>query len=260
MTDIIDPPVLRSRAPVSRAVRVPKAAELIADSLRERVVKGDLQEDDMLPSEADLIVEFQVSRASLREALRILETEGLIEVRRGANGGARIRLPREDTAARSMGMLLQLRGASLKNMFDARLILEPPIIHQLALHRTEADLEALRAHIAYERENVTNTRLFAPAAAEFHHLLVSRSGNIVLALIVGMLDELYLRHLTAFVSSDRPDQQILNQQSITSHEQLLERIEAKDGAAAEVIWRYHMQNARKIILDHLGEDTLLSLY
>ena len=242
------------------SVRVPKAAELIAEALRQRVVAGELKEGDMLPSEADLMVEFEVSRASLREALRILEAEALIEVKRGARGGARIRLPRDDTAARSMGMLLQLRGATLKDMFDARLIIEPPLINQLAHIRTEDDLEVIRQHVDYERQHVDNARLFAPAAAEFHRILVSRAGNIALALIVGMLDELYLRHLNQFAASDRPDLPILNSRSLAIHEQLIEMMERRDGAAAEVIWRYHMQGARTVILGELGEDTALSLY
>jgi DNA-binding FadR family transcriptional regulator len=241
-------------------VRVPKAAELIADALRQRIAKGDLRVGDALPSEGDLMIEFNVSRASLREALRILEAEGLIEVKRGAKGGARIRLPREDTAAKSMGLLLQVRGATLKDVFDARLILEPPLMSQLAQVRTEDDLAVIRAHVERERSLVNDAKQFAPAAAEFHRILVSRAGNIALAIIVGMLDELYLRHLTQFVSSNRPDLPTLNNLSVTNHMQLLQAIEDRDGPAAKVIWRYHMQGARRIILEELGEESLLSLY
>ena len=250
----------RTSARRAAAVRVPKAAELIANDLRQRMVRGVLTEGDMLPPEAELIVEFQVSRASLREALRILEAEGLIEVRRGANGGARVRVPREDTAARAMGMLLQLRGATLRDMFDARQIIEPPLMHQLALRRTDDDLDAIRKHVEYERQHIDDRPKFAAAAAGFHHLLVSRAGNIALALIVGMLDELYLSHLNAFIASDRPDQAFLNQHALGNHQQLLNAIKEHDGPAAEVVWRYHMQSARTVILGQMGEMTPLSLY
>lgn len=253
----------RSPAPLvdrTDSVRVPKAAELIADSLRRRVAMGDLAEGDALPSEADLISEFGVSRASLREALRILETEGLIEVRRGARGGARIRLPREETAARSMGLLLQVRGATLKDMFDARLIIEPPLMHQLALIRTDEDLKVIGDHVEMERGLVDDTQAFASAAADFHRVLVRRSGNAALSLTVGVLDELYLKHLKQFIATSRPDQALLNQQSLLNHQQLLGMIEARDGPGAEATWRYHMQSARKIILGQLGEATPLSLY
>jgi DNA-binding FadR family transcriptional regulator len=244
----------------SRAVRVPKAAELIAASLRQRIAMGELMEGDALPPEADLIVEFGVSRASLREALRILENEGLIEVRRGAHGGARIRLPREDTAAHSMGLLLQIRGATLKDMFDARVIIEPPLIHQLAQIRTEDDLVAIREHIELERAALDDVRAFAAAAAEFHRLMIGRSGNSVLILVAGMLDELYLKHLNQFIASARPDQAQLNRETLLNHQRLADLIESRDGPAAETLWRYHMQGARKIILGQLGEGSKLALY
>jgi DNA-binding FadR family transcriptional regulator len=242
------------------SIKLPKAAELIAESIRQRVVQGELKSGDALPSEPELMTEFHVSRASLREAFRILEAESLIEVKRGARGGARIRLPRDDTAAKSVGILLQIRGATLREVFDARLIIEPPLIQQLAGRRTDADLEELRQHIAYEREHLTDFRAFAVAAAEFHRILMRQAGNITLALVVGMLDELYLRQLTRFIARARPDQVSLNKSSLNVHTQLLEMIAARDGAAAETIWRYHMQQSRKVILAELGEDTPLAVY
>ncbi|WP_337186294.1 FCD domain-containing protein [Phenylobacterium sp.] len=243
-----------------RSIRIPKAAELIAETIRQRVVQGELKEGDALPSEPDLMVEFHVSRASLREAFRILEAESLIEVKRGARGGARIRLPRDDTAAKSIGILLQIRGAPLKELFDARLIIEPPLINQLALTRTEAHLEELQQHLAYEHAHMNDFRAFGIAATEFHRILVRQAGNTTLALFVGMLDELYLRQLNRFIARDRPDQARLNKASFTTHSQLVETIAAKDGEAAEAIWRYHMQRSRRVILAELGEDALISVY
>ncbi|MBU1374846.1 MAG: FCD domain-containing protein [Alphaproteobacteria bacterium] len=243
-----------------RSIRIPKAAELIAETIRQRVVQGELKSGDALPSEPELMIEFHVSRASLREAFRILEAESLIEVKRGARGGARIRLPRDDTAAKSIGILLQIRGATLRELFDARLIMEPPLIHQLAMNRTEADLDELRAHVEYEREHMTDFRAFGIAAAEFHRILVRQAGNITLALFVGMLDELYLRQLNRFIARARPDQATLNKASYNTHMQLVETIASKDGDAAETIWRYHMQRSRKVILTELGEDALISVY
>ncbi|MCC7267276.1 MAG: winged helix-turn-helix transcriptional regulator [Caulobacteraceae bacterium] len=83
------PGAARREAPAPRAnpphreIRVPKAAELIAETLRRRIVLGELKAGDALPPEADMMVEFNVSRASLREAFRVLEAEALIEVKSG---------------------------------------------------------------------------------------------------------------------------------------------------------------------------------
>src|SRR3546814_1841939 len=79
-------------------VRIPKAAEIIAQAIRRRIVLGDLVEGDLLPTEADLMTQFDVSRPTLREAIRLLEAEGLVRVLRGAKGGVRICRSEEHTS------------------------------------------------------------------------------------------------------------------------------------------------------------------
>ena len=74
---------------VGARLRVPKMAELVAGDLRRRILRGELVENDALPSESALMQRFGVSRPTLREAFRVLESESLISVRRGAHGGAR---------------------------------------------------------------------------------------------------------------------------------------------------------------------------
>src|SRR5258707_5212277 len=80
-------------APNPRQLRQPRLAELVADELRGQITSGALRDEDMLPKFDELLQEFQVSKPSLREALRILETEGLITVRRGNVGGAIVHAP-----------------------------------------------------------------------------------------------------------------------------------------------------------------------
>ena len=220
---------------------------------------GELGEGAALSPESELVMEFKVSRASLREALRILEAESLIEVRRGSRGGVKIRIPREETAAKSISLLLQLRGATLKNMFDARLIIEPPLVGRLARQRSNGDLELLRHHLGRERAAIAQFQVFPTLATEMHRLLVQGSENVALGLIVGMLDELYVRHLTRFIARQRPDQLMLNKATVANHAQMIAMIEARDADGAEVIWRYHIQQSRQYILSELGEDTLLAL-
>jgi DNA-binding FadR family transcriptional regulator len=87
----------------SLSVRVPKSAELVAGHIRRQIVTGDLDEGDVLPPESALIKKFDISRSVLREAIRILESEGLFRVRRGARGGPRVHLPSADLGARYAG-------------------------------------------------------------------------------------------------------------------------------------------------------------
>src|SRR5689334_22847187 len=120
--------------------RVPKTAELVASHIRRRIVLGQLREGDALPSETALMEEFDVSRPTLREAFRILESEALITVRRGARGGARVREPSVDVAARYAGLVLQHRGATVADVLDARVIVEAPAARMLAERRNRVSI------------------------------------------------------------------------------------------------------------------------
>src|SRR4029077_18419179 len=74
-------------------IRIPKAAEMVADTLRRRIITGEYTPDELLPSETALMENFNVARTTVRDAVRILESEGLLVVRRGANGGGRVQVP-----------------------------------------------------------------------------------------------------------------------------------------------------------------------
>src|SRR5829696_7938155 len=92
---------------VGQLVRAPKTAELIAAHIRGQIVRNELSAGDTLPPETDLMRQFGVSRPTLREAFRILETESLLQVRRGSRGGAQVTAPTLSVAARYVGLLLQ---------------------------------------------------------------------------------------------------------------------------------------------------------
>jgi GntR family transcriptional repressor for pyruvate dehydrogenase complex len=94
-------------------LRQPRLAEMVADVLRRRILAGQLADGSMLPKQEELIDEFGVSKPSMREALRILETEGLITVQRGNVGGAIVHAPQASNAAYMLGLVLQSRSVSL---------------------------------------------------------------------------------------------------------------------------------------------------
>src|SRR5215212_9794665 len=106
---------------VGQLVRAPKTAELIASHIRRQIVRGELRENDTLPPELSLMAQFGVSRPTLREAFRILETESLISVRRGSRGGAQVMAPDISVAARYVGLLLQVQGTTIVDVYEARM-------------------------------------------------------------------------------------------------------------------------------------------
>ena len=134
----------KPRQNVASPIRVPKAAELVAAHLRRQIVRGELCEGDALAPEAELMRQFGVSRPTLREAVRILESESLISVTRGARGGARVHMPDVSVATRYSGLLLQTSGTTLADVHLTRSVIEPAAARLLAEEHSEETIALLR--------------------------------------------------------------------------------------------------------------------
>jgi DNA-binding FadR family transcriptional regulator len=168
-------------------VRVPKTAELIARSLRRQIIRGELAPDDALPSETALMEHFGVSRPSLREAFRVLESEGLITVRRGALGGARVSAPDPEVAVRYAGLVLEYRGTTVGDVHAAAAMLESGCVRALAGRHTAADLKRLTTALAEEEQALGDPDALFEAEEAFHALLIELTRNQTLALLGEMV-------------------------------------------------------------------------
>jgi DNA-binding FadR family transcriptional regulator len=245
----------------SSRLRIPKRAELIADSIRRDIVRGALGEGDSLSSEGELMELFQVSRPTIREAFRILESEGLIELRQGSRG-ARVQLPSEQAASRTVGFLLQFRGATLADIWDARIVLEPPLAGRLAKSRTRSDLAQLHQSLDQHRENLSNPEAFALATTDFHYLVVTLAGNATLSLLATLLDSVFRLHATEIATDTSPelDHDRLHKHTIRQHEKLLKLIEDGNSDEAENFWRHHIEIVADVMLNKHGATTVLELF
>ena len=130
------------------SLREPKMAERVATVLRRMMVRGEIAEGTMLPPESELMERFGVSRPTLREAFRVLESESLINVERGVRGGARVTRPQRQTLARYAGLILEYEGVTLKDVYDARALIETPLIVQLATNASRSAIAQLEEIIA----------------------------------------------------------------------------------------------------------------
>src|SRR3954469_12018121 len=131
-------------------IRSPKTAELVAGTLRRMIVDGQLTDGDFLPNEAGLMAHFGVSRPTLREAVRVLESERLVEVRRGSRTGARVRVPGPEIVARPAGLLLELSGATIADVMVARAGIEPMAARLLAESGTPESLDELETILSQD--------------------------------------------------------------------------------------------------------------
>jgi GntR family transcriptional regulator, transcriptional repressor for pyruvate dehydrogenase complex len=143
-------PAISEPGPRRRAVRltplqVPKAPDVLADALRERILRGDFPEGTALPTERDLVNQTQMSRATIREALRILEVQGFVRIKTGRAGGAYVSRPGQDSVAGSVDLLIRARRISIPALLETREAIEPFCAQLAAKHRTDEDLRRLEA-------------------------------------------------------------------------------------------------------------------
>lgn len=163
-------------------IKQPKAAQRVAERIRGAIRAGELRDGDRLPPERILIEQFGYSRAIVREALRMLEEEGLISLHAGRNGGAVIRKPGTERLVNAFDMLLRLQMTTQEDFYEARRLLEPLLV-QLAIERaTPEDIAALRRCLEppHDRHN------------RFHRTLAEAAHNNVLTVVMNIIMELCL--------------------------------------------------------------------
>lgn len=235
-----------SSSHLSERFRVPKTAELVADALRGQIIRGQLTEGQSLPAEAELTVQFGVSRPTLREAFRILESERLIEVRRGARGGAQVRLPDIRVAATYAGLLLQSERVRLGDVYEARTVVERPAVAELTSRPVPEAIEPLCANLRETEELLAapdlDTERLDELALDFHADLVRLAGNHTLYLFSSMLRQILhgANRRTVAAFNGRPARVKVYTEVLRAHAALVEHIVAGDAAAADALWRSHL--------------------
>jgi DNA-binding FadR family transcriptional regulator len=165
--------------------RVRKAYEQVADQLRELIMTGELSPGARLPNEALLAREFGVSRATVREALRVLAAQNLLRTAKGAGGGSYVTLPTVDHISEflqsNINLLTESRDLTLEELIEARELLEVPATRLAAERRSEGDLERLRASIPREPLRLATQEQF-DFNKEFHSAIIEACGNTLLSI------------------------------------------------------------------------------
>lgn len=229
------------------AIRVPKAAELIAGDIRRRVATGRLRPGDLLPGEAELMCEFGVSRPVLREALRILECESIITVTRGARGGGRVCTPDGSVIARYLGALLQYQGALLSDVYRARAEIEVAAVGLLA--KTDAsNLLSLEQMAAEGRERVADERAFADYSLSFHEAVVQLASPTLSALSMALFRIIDAHNVSFIASHPVGYEGAANQAAVQAYSRLARLLSHRDVAAAQQHWRRHLEAVEKFMI------------
>lgn len=222
-------------------VRTQRTFEVINERIREQLRAGTLRAGDKLPAERELARQFGTSRNAVREALRSLEHGGVIELQKGAHGGAFITDGNPSAVSRSMQDLLHLGGLSLDNVTEARLLIEDSIVQLAAERATEADFDRLEANID-SAEALTHGGDFEAKAElnmEFHNLLAESTGNPVMVLLMRTLMDL-LRSVHRPVTAEDTEDIIRIRRLFMAH------LRARDAAAARDAMRVHLTRVHEL--------------
>jgi GntR family transcriptional regulator, transcriptional repressor for pyruvate dehydrogenase complex len=225
-------------------VRRPRVAEVVADELRDQILASDLPDGALLPKQDQLIEDFGVSPPSLREALRILETEGLVSVQRGNVGGATVRPPRPEKVAYMLAMVLQSRGVAIDDVAASLGELESLCAAMAARRPDREELVAtLRARIEESRAVVDEDE-YVRVARQFHEDLVAGCGNHTMIIVLGAVETLWSAHVDE-LTRGTDDVAVFadpafRKRSLAAHVAIADAIERGDAARASRLVRGHM--------------------
>jgi DNA-binding FadR family transcriptional regulator len=224
-------------------------AEAIADDLRAGILAGELTE---LPKLEDLIATYGASKVIVRQACHILESEGLVRVRRGNVGGSEVHVPEPANAAYVLGQVLEARKVRSSDVADAVRVLEPMCAELCAERkdRRAAVLPALRdaqADLAKAIES-DDGEAAAAASRRWHEALVAGCGNDTIVVVLGTLEAVWSSHGTSaaaeLTARGEPLSPKLSAKVHADHEEVQRLIAAGDGPGAAAAARDHLRTAR----------------
>jgi len=159
----------------------------IVQQIRKAILRGDLRPGDRLPPEKELADRFEVSKASLREAIRSLEALGLLEVRQGVAGGAFICEVDRDTVRNALFNYIFFQNPPLHEFSKLRLLLEPPMAAEAALRITDQDLADLQLNLQQTADRPPDSPFYFELDNAFHHRIAAIGGSFLICFIVDAL-------------------------------------------------------------------------
>lgn len=233
-------------------VDVPKAPDVLARELRERILSGELPEGAALPAERELVKQTQMSRATVREALRILEVQNLVRVKAGRAGGAFVQRPSTASMANTVSMLIRGRQIKLADLMETREALEPFCAELAASKRTAEDLERLdRANDAIADPNADLSR-FLQANLDWHvGVAVASHNELLIGFMTGLSQAIYAGTENAsFVDES------VREVTARAHKSITRAIRERDAEAAGRRMRRHVHSYASAALEVDQRDSI----
>jgi DNA-binding FadR family transcriptional regulator len=234
-----------------------KVSHLLAADLRRQILNGQLAADQQLPPEADLTARLHISRDTLREALRILESQQLVEIRRGRGGGAVVRRPGLEAVGRYVALLLQLRKTTLAHLEEVRSVIEPPAAEQAVIQAKDDDLDRL-VDLHHAVRATSDPLSFVTAMSAFDQAVTELSGNQTLAVIAGVFRDIYAGQVYSSIGSD--DAVLAERiawRVVISHSSFLDAARRRDALLAQKTWSdYLFTTSRTLVSRNISRQPI----
>lgn len=235
------------------AVSLGRASQAIVEQIRARVREGKLQPGDRLPSERELCQQFGVSRVTVREGLRILETGGLITIKVGARGGAFVTSPTSDQVADGLADLVSLSPIDASEVTEARLVFELGIVPLVVKRATKEDIERLRQMTDEHMRKLGDGKYTMEMSAEFHTAVAACTHNTAITMLVHSFHGPLLMSLME-AKAAAP---VMGRTGCKEHAAFVEAIAAEDTERAQGIMRTHLRRtARRVAKAAPGEQAV----
>ncbi|MBC8062795.1 MAG: FadR family transcriptional regulator [Clostridiaceae bacterium] len=218
-----------------------KVYEQVIDQIKDMINKGSLKKGDKLPSERDLVEQLQVSRASIREALRALEVIGLIECKQGE--GNYIKSSFEDNLFEPLSIMFMLEGSNPDEIWELRKIIEVEASGLAAKRITDEQLIELK-EIIHNLKNCEDEDINAEIDKEFHYKIAEFSGNVLIFNIlktVSTLVDHFIKDARKLILVQQENKEIL----FSQHEDIYLSMEKHSSGAARNAMRVHLDFANK---------------
>jgi DNA-binding FadR family transcriptional regulator len=224
-----------------RAAKQSRIFQDIVEQIQAAILKGDYQPGSMLPSERDLKEMFQTSRGTLREALRVLEQKGLIEMRLGVNGGAVVKGSVAEPLAESLGLMLRYRMISLNHLHEFRVDVEGIVGAKAAEQANKADVENLESLLIKIEKILKASTLrrdkFLEADKEFHQTLAQITGNPIYIFIHKIIHDNIQTYYDEFLQLD----EVRLKENYQDLCDIFESVKNRDVNKARDLAQYHVR-------------------
>jgi DNA-binding FadR family transcriptional regulator len=221
----------------------------VAEEIKDWIVQEHFGPGDRLPSEPDLIDRFGMAKGTIREAMRILEAQGLVKSRTGPGGGTFVHEVSKERARALLGNYFYFKNLTIRDIYQLRRVLEPELAASLAgklSGEVLGQLEAIVGEYSEPARTVDEEREQHVASLRFHALLAEQSGNDLLGFLIDFMVNM-LSDLTVYRKLYEPPNAELWKRGRAFQTELIDALRAGDADTARLVMRDHMETAQKLM-------------